>query len=150
MDKKNIEKMVLWALIVSVGIVTVLSIPKYIFGGDPWLPVFIKILSFVLGGIFGLYLLLVVLNGTWRNYTKLSITAAAFWGGLLVIALLCATGVGVGFYSGEIPLMPNWADLPQWIDQSIIPLRAMVFYMTIAVGIICASLLIFKPKRSMN
>ena len=145
MDKKNIEKIVLWALVISVGIVTILSIPKYIFGGDPWLPILIKIFSFVLGGLFGWYLLMVILNKTWKNYTKLSLPAVAFWGGLLAIAILCATGIGVGFYSGEIPLMPAWADLPQWIDQSIVPLRAIVFYMTIAVGIICASLLAFKP-----
>ncbi|ODS36978.1 MAG: hypothetical protein A7316_09690 [Candidatus Altiarchaeales archaeon WOR_SM1_86-2] len=148
MDKKKIENAVLWAMVICVGIVTILSIPKYIFGGDPWLPILIKIFSFILGGFFGLYLLMVILNGTWQNYMKLSIPAVAFWGGLLAVALLCATGMGVGFYSGEVPFIPVGTDLPQWLDQSIVPLRAIVLYMTIAVGIICASLLIFKPKST--
>jgi len=149
-DLKNIEKIALWALIISVAIVTISSVPEYILGMQAPLlimVVLVKVFSFVLGGAFGLYLLLVILNGTWKNYLNLSIPAVVFWCGLIAVALLNLTGLGVGFYSGEIPLIPAWADLPQWIDQCIIPLRAMVFYMTIAVGIVCASLLVFKSKK---
>ena len=150
MDKKNIENIALWGLIISVFIVTVSSFPEYILGvSAPFaiMVTLVKVFSFVLGGAFGLYVLMVILNGTWKNYLNLSIPGVAFWGGMIAVALLCVTGIGVGFYSGEIPILSSLGtNLPQWIDQSIIPLRTIAFYMVIGIGIIGAALKIFPKK----
>ena len=151
MDKKNIENIALWGLIISVFIVTISSVPEYILGIPAPLAVMVtlvKVFSFIMGGFLVLYLIMVALNGTWKNYLNLSIPAIAFWAGLLAVGLIGLTGIGVGFYSGEIPVIPDGADLPQVIDQSIIPLRIIAFYMVIGVGILCAALKVFPKKRN--
>ena len=64
MDKKNIERGVLWALVACVVIVTISSVPEYILGIQAPLAIMValvKVFSFVLGGMFGFYVLLIVL-----------------------------------------------------------------------------------------
>jgi len=130
--------MLLWALAICVGIVTILSIPKYILGSDPLMPLLIKIFSFLLGLVFVIYLIFAFVNKAWSKYSGAG--AIAFWVGLGATALLCLTGL-------LILLATMGMQLPQWIAQSIVPLRALTFWIVIAVGIICLALLI-SPKKS--
>ena len=59
MDKKNIENIALWGLIISVFIVTISSVPEYILGIPAPLAVMVtlvKVFSFIMGGFLVLYL----------------------------------------------------------------------------------------------
>ncbi|ODS35060.1 hypothetical protein BEH94_03825 [Candidatus Altiarchaeales archaeon WOR_SM1_SCG] len=134
----NTEKMLLWALAICVGIVTILSVPKYILGGDAFMPLAIQIFSFLLGAAFVLYLLIAFMNKSWSKYSGSG--AIAFWAGIIAVGLLCLTGL-------LILMATLGMHLPQWLAQSVVPLRALTFWVVIAVGIILLSLMLF-PKKS--
>ena len=138
--------MLLWALAICVGIVTVLSVPHYIFGGDAIASSAIQVFSILLGAVFVAYIIYALMTKSWERYT--GIAKLTFWAAMTVIALLCLTGLVVGFYSGAVPLIPDGMNLPQWIDQTAIPLRTLTFYLVIAVGILCLGLLAIRPKTA--
>lgn len=133
------EKILIWALAICTGIVTILSVPKYILGGDALMPLLIKVFSFLLGAVFVLYLIVAFMNKAWSKYGGAS--AIAFWAGIIAVGLLCLTGL-------FIFMVTMGMSLPQWLAQSIVPLRALTFWVVIAVGIVCLSLLLFPKKCS--
>ncbi|ODS38172.1 MAG: hypothetical protein A7316_00295 [Candidatus Altiarchaeales archaeon WOR_SM1_86-2] len=131
--------MLLWALAICVGIVTVLSVPHYIFGGDAIASGAIKIFSFLLGAVFVVYIIYALMTKSWGKYS--GIASFAFWAGMIAAALLCLTGLLIFMVTMGI-------SLPQSIAQSIIPLRIFTFYLVIALGVVCLGLLSIRPKTT--
>ncbi len=139
----DIDKILLWGLIISSAVIIIVSIQPYILGTEPTIPgtgMIVKIFSIILGILFVVGVVYVIKNKTWKKYKGMTLFAYAL--GMLSIAFLLFTGLLVGNYSGFLPAS---VDLSQSIDQILIPLRTISIYFAIA-GIIMLLSVILKPS----
>ncbi len=139
----DINKILLWGLIISSAAIVIVSIQPYILGTEPTIPgtgMIVKIFSIILGILFVVRVVYVIKNKTEKKYKGMTLLACAL--GMLSIAFLLFTGLLVGNYSGFLPAS---VDLPQSIDQILIPLRTISIYFAI-VGIIMLLSVILKPS----
>ncbi len=139
----DINKILLWGLIISSAVIVIVSIQPYILGTEPTIPgtgMIVKIFSIILGILFVVRVVYVIKNKTGKKYKGMTLLACAL--GMLSIAFLLFTGLLVGNYSGFLPVS---VDLSQSIDQILIPLRTISIYFAIA-GIIMLLSVILKPS----
>ncbi len=139
----DINKILLWGLIISSAVIVIVSIQPYILGTEPTIPgtgMIVKIFSIILGILFVVRVVYVTKNKTGKKYKGMTLLACAL--GMLSIAFLLFTGLLVGNYSGFLPVS---VDLSQSIDQILIPLRTISIYFAIA-GIIMLLSVILKPS----
>lgn len=143
----DINKILLWGLIISTAVIVIVSIQPYLLGTEPSVPgtgTIVKVFSIILGILFVVRVAYVIKNKIWKKYKGITLLAYAL--GMLSIAFLLFTGLLVGNYSGFLPVS---VDLPRSIDQILIPLRTISIYFAIA-GIIMLLSVIFKSQRFEN
>ncbi len=129
----DINKILLWGLIISTAVIVIVSIQPYILGTEPSVPgtgTIVKAFSIILGILFVVRVVYIIKNKIWKKYTGVTLLASAL--GMLSIAFLLFTGLLVGNYSGFLPVS---VDFSQSMDMIIIPLRTISIYFAIA-GII--------------
>ncbi|NCN64738.1 MAG: hypothetical protein GW779_02470 [Candidatus Altiarchaeum hamiconexum] len=138
----DLNKILLWGLIISTAVIVIVSIQPYILGTEPSVPgtgTIVKVFSIILGVMFVIMIVYVNKNKTLKKYKGMDLLAYAL--GMLSIAFLLFTGLLVGNYSGFLPVS---VDLPLLIDQILIPLRTISIYFAIAGILMLLSLLISK------
>ncbi len=97
----------------------------------------IQVFSTILVAVFVMHIIYQLSTGKWRDFLgdKYNSTQKfVYWSSMALIALLCATAAVIG--AGAIGLTSLLDILPQWITQTAIPLRTLVFHLVIAVGIV--------------